>query len=149
MQSMFNPSDNKQLLDRFDKLAPSTKPQWGKMNAAQMLAHAKTPLKVAFGELELKRSLMGILIGGIAKKQFTGGKPFSRNLPTDKHFVVSDERNFEEERNALVVLIRRFVQAGPNGLTKKAHPFFGKMTPEEWDTLTWKHLDHHLQQFGA
>ena len=149
MQSMFNPSDNKQLLDRFNKLAPGAKPQWGKMDAAQMLAHAKTTLNVAFGELELKRSLMGILIGGIAKKQFVGGKPFPRNSPTDKHFLITGQRNFDDERNALVALIQRFAQVGPNALTKKPHPFFGKMTPEEWDTLTWKHLDHHLQQFGV
>ncbi|MEP6513238.1 MAG: DUF1569 domain-containing protein [Parafilimonas sp.] len=27
------------------------------------------------------------------------------------------------------------------------HPFFGKLKAEEWRTLTYKHLDHHLRQF--
>jgi len=149
MKSMFNPSDCRELIDRLDKLTPATPAQWGKMNAAQMLAHAKTPLKVTFGELQLKRTWMGILFGNIAKKKLTGDQPFGRNLPTDKNFIVADQRSFEEEKKALVTLIQRFPQAGPDGMSKDAHPFFGKMTPREWDALTWNHLDHHFRQFGV
>jgi len=29
------------------------------------------------------------------------------------------------------------------------HDFFGKMTREEIGILAYKHLDHHLRQFGA
>ena len=92
---------------------------------------------------------MGILFGKIAKKQILSDKPFSRNSPTDKHFIVADQRNFEEEKKALIALVQRFAKSGPAGLTKDAHPFFGAMTTEEWDKLMWKHLDHHLQQFGV
>ena len=28
-------------------------------------------------------------------------------------------------------------------------PFFGTMTPQEWDIIQFKHLDHHLNQFGV
>ncbi len=35
------------------------------------------------------------------------------------------------------------------GLSKDPHPFFGNLNSEEWDTLNWKHLDHHLRQFGV
>ena len=34
-------------------------------------------------------------------------------------------------------------------VTQDPHPFFGRMTGEEWDRLLWKHLDHHLRQFGV
>ena len=29
------------------------------------------------------------------------------------------------------------------------HPFFGKLNRQEWARLIYKHLDHHLNQFGS
>jgi hypothetical protein len=29
------------------------------------------------------------------------------------------------------------------------HPMFGKMTADQWGRSMWKHLDHHLRQFGV
>src|SRR6266404_1383366 len=133
MKSMFKPSDNNEIVDRIQRLSPEARPQWGKMNAAQMMAHSKTPLRVAFGELKLKRTLVGRLFGRIAKKKLMGDKPFGRNLPTDEHFIFTDQRNFEQEKSDLVALVRRFAESGPDSLTKDPHPFFGDMTSREWD----------------
>ena len=66
------------------------------MTADQMLVHAQRPLQVALGELKLKRTLVGILFGNMAKKRIARGEePFSRNLPTDKNFVVADHRSVD------------------------------------------------------
>jgi hypothetical protein len=46
-------------------------------------------------------------------------------------------------------LIDRFAAAGPQGCTTHPHAFFGSLTPDEWAILMYKHLDHHLRQFGA
>jgi Protein of unknown function (DUF1569) len=43
----------------------------------------------------------------------------------------------------------RFAKGGAEGCTKHPHNFFGKLTPLEWATGMYKHLDHHLRQFGA
>jgi hypothetical protein len=29
------------------------------------------------------------------------------------------------------------------------HFIFGAMTMEQWNALQWKHIDHHLRQFGV
>jgi len=29
------------------------------------------------------------------------------------------------------------------------HPMFGTLTRQEWLTWTFRHVDHHLRQFGA
>ena len=55
----------------------------------------------------------------------------------------------EKNRAALIELLQQVSKAGPEGLTKDPHPFFGIMTTAQWDTLLWKHTDHHLRQFGA
>ena len=150
MKSLFNTSDNAEVINRINRLTSNSKAEWGKMNVGQMLTHAQRPLRVALDELKLKRTLVGLLFGGMAKKKLARGEePFSKNLPTDKNFVVTDQRNADEEKKNLIALVQRFAKAGPAGLSRDAHPFFGYMTTQEWDTLMWKHLDHHLRQFGA
>ncbi len=52
-------------------------------------------------------------------------------------------------RLGLSRLIDKFAAGGAAGCTKNPHSFFGKMTPEEWAILMYKHLDHHLRQFGV
>jgi hypothetical protein len=150
MESLFNKTGNQKLIERINLLNNASQAQWGKMNVSQMLKHCQAPLNVAFGELKLKRGLLAILFGGMIKKKLMKDeKPFDRNLPTDKSFIVADKKEFEKEKNELTGLIKRFAEKGPDGLTKDPHPFFGKLSGKEWDVLQWKHLDHHLRQFGA
>ncbi len=149
MKSLFNREHNDEIIERLNRLTPETKGAWGKMSVSQMLAHAQQPLKVAVGELKLRRSLMGILIGSMAKKKLAKEEPWERGLPTDRNFIIGEERNFEEEKKKLAALIRRFAELGPGGISGERHPFFGKLTVNEWDRLMWNHLDHHLRQFGA
>ncbi len=147
--SLFESNDHAEILRRIQALSPESQALWGKMQVAQMLAHCQAPLRVATGELPLKRALVGILFGRLAKKKLAGPQPFGRGMPTAPEFRVRDARDFAREREQLLELVRQFGRNGPAGLTKLPHPFFGPMTVEEWDTLQWKHLDHHLRQFGA
>lgn len=149
MKSLFVQAGANELIQRINSLSSESKAVWGKMNVSQMLVHTQAPLKVAFGELKLKRGLLGILFGGMVKKQLTGSVPFKRNSPTDKQFLVTGTPDFVKEQKKLVELVSRFALEGPQAITSEPHPFFGKMTPQEWDILQWKHLDHHLRQFGA
>ena len=149
METLFEPAATSKILSRIENLKPDTKALWGKMNVAQMLAHCEVPIEVGLGDKKYKRAFIGRIFGNIAKKGFLKDKPFGKNLPTDKHFLMTDEKNFEEEKNKLINLVKRFASVGLLGITTEPHPFFGKMTPEEWGLLTWKHLDHHLTQFGV
>lgn len=150
MESLFNKTHNEKIIDRINSLTNASQSQWGKMNVSQMYAHCQVPLKVAYGDVKLKRGLIAVLFGAMIKKKLVKNeKPFDKNLPTDKSFIVVDQREFESEKNKLTDLVKKFEQVGPNGITKDTHPFFGKMTAAEWDIIQWKHLDHHLRQFGA
>jgi len=149
MMDLFDAKDNLEIVVRIEKLQPEIKAQWGKMNVSQMLAHAQVPLRCAFGELKLKRSLFGVLFGRMALKQMTSGKPWRHGMPTDPNFIITDEREFEKEKKQLIALVQRFTQSGPSAITKDMHPFFGKMTPQQWSALQWNHLNHHLSQFGV
>jgi hypothetical protein len=86
MSSLLDPTDTQQIIERVNKLELSSKAEWGKMNVEQMLAHCQVPMRVAFGETKLKRGLIGMLFGKMAKKKMISANVFTRNLPTDPNF---------------------------------------------------------------
>jgi Protein of unknown function (DUF1569) len=150
MKSLFNAIDNNEIISRIQKLDKFAKAEWGKMNVGQMLAHCQVPIQVAFDEKKLKRGLIGILFGKMSKRQLTADdKPFKKHLPTDKHFIIKGDKNVEEEKQKLIALVKRFAEKGPEAISKQPHPFFGKMTVHDWNKIMYKHLDHHLRQFGV
>lgn len=148
MQSLFEANVAEQIISRINNVDAETKPKWGKMNAAQMMAHCQTTFHFYFSGSNQKRTLGGFLFGRIAKRKLFSPKPWPRNLPTAKSFVVADERQFQEEKEKLIMEVKRFASEGYHVLALK-HPFFGKMTSQEWSLFAYRHLDHHLQQFGV
>jgi hypothetical protein len=150
MKTLFNTNDNQEIIDRISKLTPESKALWGKMNVGQMLAHNRMPLLAAYGQEKMsKRGLISFLFGKMAKKQILSPKPFGKNLPTDKKFIVVNPEKFEKEKQELIENVLLFKKNGPDKITKEPHGFFGNLSPEEWGALQYKHLDHHLSQFGA
>ena len=94
--------------------------------------------------------LIGRLIGRLIKaKAFQESEPMRRNSPTIPGFVVSDDRDLAVECEKLNRSVDRFAAAGPAGCTTHPHSFFGRLTPEEWSMWMYKHIDHHLKQFGV
>lgn len=148
MSDLFEPTSAAQILDRLSRLHAAQPALWGKMNAAQMLTHCQAPFSVYFGEIKLRQSLIGLLFGRIAKRKLFADKPWPRGLPTAREFVVMDKREFEEERRKLAAQIGRF-SCSSIQLQAPKHPFFGKMSAQEWSRFAYRHLDHHLQQFGV
>lgn len=148
MQSIFNTEDKDEILNRIDELHPDSKPMWGKMGVSQMLAHCVVPTKVALGEATIKRNIFGVLFGKTAKKKLVSEKPFPKNLPTDPSFVIKDVPDFYEKQQELKTVIEKLYNTDKNALANRRHPFFGKLTVDEWGILNYKHLDHHLKQFG-
>jgi len=149
MKNLFEPDTVNEVLGRIDKLQPTTPRQWGKMDSAQMLAHCSAAMAMATGESNLPRLFIGRLIGGFAKPIYTNEKPFSKSTPTSKELVFAHPCDFSRERESLCNRIRKFQSGGAAQCTRHPHPFFGPLTPQEWSRGMYKHLDHHLRQFGV
>ena len=150
MKTLFDPADAAELRRRLDALQPSSPRQWGKMNAPQAIAHCVRALEMALDERRPPRMLIGRLLGPIIKPlALRDDAPMRPNSPTMPDLRIDDERDFVAERARLLALLDRFVAAGPSGCTTHPHAFFGRLTPNEWGVLMYKHLDHHLRQFAA
>jgi uncharacterized protein DUF1569 len=150
MKNLFETGRAEEVKQRIAKIKPDSARQWGKMKPAQALEHCSRGVETALGDKTPPRVLIGRLLGWIVKPKVMGNdEPLRRNSPTAKQLVVRDERDLVTERARLCVLIDRFAAAGPAGCTKHPHAFFGPLTPDEWAILMYKHLDHHLRQFGV
>lgn len=150
MKHLFDGTSANEIKTRLAKLGPANERQWGKMAAAQALAHCAITMEWAVGDGRPPRMFLGRILGGLVKpKVVANDKPMGRNAPTAKSLIIENQRDLTEERERLGKLIDRFVAAGPKGCTTHPHTFFGPLTPDEWAILMYKHLDHHLRQFGA
>jgi len=138
MKNLFAAARVEEIKERMAQLRPHSERLWGKMNAAQAVAHCSAGLELALEDRIPPRMFMGRIIGRVVKPMALGNdQPMGRNSPTMKDLVV--------QRG----LVDRFAAAGPKGCTTHPHSFLGPLTPEEWATLMYKHLDHHLRQFGV
>jgi Protein of unknown function (DUF1569) len=149
MPNLFEPSVRQGIMERLLKLGPQTTRQWGKMDAAQMLAHCSVAMEAGTGDKPLPQRLIGKVFSPFVRKGFLGDKPFPKNSPTDPTFVMSDPKDFAKEKDYLTKLIDRFCAAGPEAAGKHTHSFLGRVGGEDWGVIMYKHLDHHLRQFGC
>lgn len=149
MNSLFDEDHANQILRRIKQLRPDSQQNWGKMNVAQMLAHCSSFQDIATGSSTASRSWLGVLIGRMVKPVFYNDKPLPQNMSTIPTIIIADNREFEKEKEILIQKIISFQKSGPEICTKKPHPFFGKLSPDEWGKGLYKHLDHHLKQFSV
>lgn len=150
VKNLFEPTAAAEVKARLESMRPDSPRQWGTMNPAQAVAHCCGGMEMALGDVRPRRILIGRLMGWIIKPlALRNDEPMRRNSPTVPEIVVSDERALDDERRRLSALIDRFTAAGPAGCTTHPHSFFGRLAPREWAVLMYKHLDHHLRQFGA
>jgi hypothetical protein len=149
MDNLFSAPDRKAILERLDRLPSAARRIWGKMDAAQMLAHCSAALEVATGDSPKKQMFVGRLLAPFFKGKILGEAPFSKDSPTDPGFIVTGPRDFATEKARLTALVHRFCDSGSSAADGRINSFLGRLTGDEWGRMMWKHLDHHLRQFGA
>lgn len=150
MKNLFDGTSAAEITSRLDRLGPDAQRVWGTMTAAQAMAHCANGLEMVLGEKRPPRLLAGRIFGAFVKRLvLRDEKPFKRNSPTDPILVIGDQRDLAAEKARLAALIQRLVAGGTSAVTTHPHSFFGRLTANEWGVLTYKHLDHHLRQFGV
>jgi hypothetical protein len=148
MKTVFDKTTHDELLDRFGRLSADAERQWGKMSASQMMEHAARVLEMATGKIPAKQLMLGKAISWIFRKGFLSEKPLPKGAPTGPDFLAIDEPDFEATRQRLCAAISEFHSLGESGTNGNVHRFFGPLTGKQWGETQYKHLDHHLRQFG-
>ncbi|MCW5515864.1 DUF1569 domain-containing protein [Muriicola sp. Z0-33] len=150
MKNVFDAQDTAATIARINNLSPDTQPLWGKMRVAEMLAHCNVAYEMVFTDKHPKpKGFKKFLIKLFAKKIVVGPQPYKRNIRTAPEFLISDERDFNTEKKRLIAYLEKTQQLGASHFEGKESHAFGKLSVKEWNILFYKHLDHHLGQFGV
>lgn len=147
MPSIYNKTDNQNIVDRINQLTPNSQAVWGKMSVDQMFKHTTCAIEIAFGEKTIKVNFLMKIFGKLLKNKIFNSE-FQKNSPTAKEFIFTEAYDFEASKLELISNFSKFGE-GENAIKTMDHPFWGKMTYDDWDKLMWKHIDHHLRQFGV
>jgi uncharacterized protein DUF1569 len=150
MKSLLDRSEANAINARIATLSPASQRQWGKMTVGQAMAHSVIGLEMAVGDQKLPRVWIGYILGPLVKGfALKDDAPMKKNSPTAPSMRMREDRELEAEQAKLMTLVNRFVAGGRTACTAHPHPFFGRLTPDQWGVLMYKHLDHHLRQFGV
>jgi len=135
---------------RINKLTPNTQRQWGKMNVSQMMAHCNVPYEMVYeNKYSEPNALMVWILTWLVKNTVVSEKPYAKNSKTAPAFLIKGDKDFEVEKKRLVDYIIRTQQLGENHFNGRKSHSFGQLTITEWNNMFYKHLNHHLNQFGV
>jgi len=150
MKNMFNEKEIQTVVGRIKNLNTQAQPLWGKMSVDQMLAHCNVTYEMVYDKKHPKpNAFKRWMLKTIVKPIVVSDKPYKKNSRTAPEFLITDAKNFELEKNRLVDFINRTQRLGANHFENKASHAFGSLTSKEWNMMFYKHLDHHLKQFGV
>ncbi|MBK9247377.1 MAG: DUF1569 domain-containing protein [Ignavibacteria bacterium] len=150
MKNIFNKKDTDEVIKRIQTLKSTSPALWGTMNVSQMLAHCNVSYEMIYDNIHAKPNLLlKLILKLLVKKSVVGEKPYAKSLRTAPAFIIKDSKDFDKEKSRLIAYIIKTQELGDNYFDNKESNSFGPLTKNEWNNMLYKHLDHHLSQFGA
>ena len=150
LPNIFTKPVTDEIKNRINKLTPESKPLWGKMNAAQMLAHCSVSYEMIYENIHPKPNpFFKFILKSFIKSKVTGETPYPHSSRTAPQFIITDTKDFDKEKQRLINYINRTQQLGEEHFDNKESNSFGALNRTEWNNMLYKHLDHHLSQFGV
>jgi len=139
--------DRKGLAERLGQVTSETKAEWGSFDAPRMMCHLADSLDAGLGKLEVP------LAGPRAFRHFplkhlaVHVVPMPKGAKAPPELLAGARGDFEEERRRVLRTMEEMA-AAPLGMGPE-HFLLGRLSYDQWNRLSWKHIDHHLRQFGA
>ncbi len=150
LPSVFDPKTTEETFKRLEKITYVSKPQWGKMNSAQMLAHLNVAYDLAYDKIQVKNSgFKKFILKLLVKPMVVGEKGYKKNSQTAPEFIIADERDFEKEKSKFIDNVKQTEAHGAKYFEGNESKSVGVMTAKEWSNQFYKHIDHHFSQFGV
>jgi hypothetical protein len=147
MKTLWDTTARKELCERLGRLTPAAARRWGTMSAPQMVAHLNDAMRMAIGDMPVAPRNLPLRFTPI-KQLVIYCLPFPKGAPTAPELVSRIPADWPTECATLLTLMDRFAQRDRGGPWPD-HPAFGKLTSKAWGVLAYRHVDHHLKQFGV
>ncbi|MEN8704472.1 MAG: DUF1569 domain-containing protein [Polaribacter sp.] len=150
MKNIFKQKITEEVLERINNLTKDSQPKWGTMSVSQMLAHCTVTYEMVYTNKHKKpNAFTRWILKTIVKSAVVSEKPYPKNSRTAPQFLITDQKDFLEEKKRLENYIIQTQELGETYFDGKESNSFGKLTTAEWNNMFYKHLDHHLTQFGV
>ncbi len=150
LPNIFSVEISNQLIQRINSLNPESSALWGKMNVAQMLAHCNVTYEMVFENIHPKpNGFMKFILKLLVKNKVISETPYSNNGQTAPQFIMKTDKDFNLEKQRLINYIEQSQSLGESYFSNKESHSFGVLSSIEWNNMFFKHLNHHLNQFGV
>ena len=150
LANIFEIEVSKSVIQRINSLTVNSQPKWGKMNVAQMLAHCNVTYELVYEDKHPKPNfILRFILKTFVKKIVVSETPFKHNEKTAPAFIISNARDFGAEKDRLINHIQKTQHLGESHFDNKLSHSFGVLSTNEWNNMFYKHLNHHLIQFGV
>ncbi|MFN8310778.1 MAG: DUF1569 domain-containing protein [Chitinophagales bacterium] len=148
MKSIFDASTQNEIIGRIKSLNASNRALWGNMQLQEMVEHCSRCDDMYLGNIQIPRVFIGRIIGPfLLNKVIQNDAPFTKNTPTSPALKASAvSGDLETQKQQWIARIEAYNNFSNHDFI---HPFFGRMNKEQVGYVSYKHLDHHLRQFGA
>lgn len=147
-KTVFDAEARAALIQRAMRVQTGMKPNWGQFNAVKMLRHVGAGVEMALGELKVPPKKGPMRNAFVRWLVIDSPMPVPKSVPTAPELISQPTAGVEEEQARLRAALERFAARGQEGDWAE-HPAFGRLDGRQWGKLTWKHIDHHLKQFGV
>lgn len=152
MKSLEDQGAQRELAARLKKIEASGTRRWGSMTAHQMVCHLDDSFKIVMGERPCgSRTNIFMRTAGrwIALHTPIGWPQGVETLPeADQRIGGTKPAEFARDMASMLRTMDRFMAANRDFAFAK-HPIFGRLTDAECLVWGYRHVDHHLRQFGA
>ena len=146
MGTLLDQADRQSILARLARLKPDARPVWGRFTPGAMICHVTTGVGQGLGEVELDPP-SGPLTHWPLNWLAIHLIPFPKNATAAPDMLARASTTFEADMATLRGMIERYGAQDP-GKEWPQSRVFGRISGRSWGVLQYKHLDHHLRQFG-
>jgi len=147
MKSLAQQETRREIQERIGRLTKDRPARWGKMTVSQMVAHCADSIRMGLGQLPTKPRRLPLRYPPL-KQLVVYWLPFPKGAPTAPELIARTPSDWETETSELAKLVESIGSRNVGGVWPD-HPAFGRLTGTGWCVLGYRHLDHHLRQFGA
>ena len=150
MKNIFDKNITAEVIQRINKLTTASTALWGKMSVSQMLAHCNVAYEMMYEHMHPRPNFfMKFILTSFVKNKVVSETPYKHSERTAPVFLIKENKDFEAERNRLISYIDKTQQLGEDHFHNRESHSFGALSKTEWNNMLYKHLDHHLNQFGV